>query len=629
MLLDDINKTGDVRFVPEDQLDTLAEEIRSFLITHLSKTGGHLASNLGVVELTIALHRVLNFPEDKLFWDVGHQCYTHKILTGRKDGFERLRQKGGISGFPKTSESETDVFETGHASNAVSAALGMVNARLLSGGEETVVVVLGDGALSGGEAYEALNNAAKLNTNFIIILNDNNMSISKPVGGVSRYLDGVRTAQRYLDLKADIYESLNKGDRRKKVITGIRRAKNSFKQLFVPGMFFENIGITYLGPVDGHDIGALTRMISEAKKVPKAVVLHVQSSKGKGYPPAENHPARFHGTDPFHIENGVPLKRKKPAYQDIFSTVMCKLGERDEKICAITAAMAEGTGLKRFRNRFPDRFFDVGIAEQHAVTFAAGLALGGYKPVFAVYSTFLQRAYDQVMEDVCLQNLPVVFAIDRAGIVGADGETHQGMFDLSYLSTIPRLQLLAPKNKWELSDMMKYAVNANAPVAVRYPRGEAYDGLSDFRAVVEYGKAEVLYEESDILLLAVGSMVKTAEQVRLALKEKGFSCSLTNARFVKPLDGDYLRKAAQTHRLIVTMEENVKAGGFGEQAEVFVREQLGFTGAAFQIFALPDRFLPHGNPEELKKDSGLDAESITEKVIRAYRALSPGGNERP
>ncbi|MBQ6733856.1 MAG: 1-deoxy-D-xylulose-5-phosphate synthase [Lachnospiraceae bacterium] len=627
MLLDKINNTGDIRNIPEEELDALAEEIRSFLITHLSKTGGHLASNLGVVELTIALHRVLDFPADKLLWDVGHQCYTHKILTGRKDGFDRLRQKGGISGFPKKSESETDVFETGHASNAASAALGMVNARLLSGGSETIVVVLGDGALSGGEAYEALNNAAKLNTNFIIILNDNNMSISKPVGGVSRYLDGIRTAQRYLDLKADIYESLNRGDRRKKVITGIRRAKNSFKQLFVPGMFFENIGITYLGPVDGHDIGALTRMISEAKKVPKAVVLHVQTGKGKGYPPAEHHPARFHGPDPYHIENGVPLRRKKPAYQDIFSTVMCKLGERDEKICAITAAMAEGTGLKRFRNRFPDRFFDVGIAEQHAVTFAAGLAIGGYKPVLAVYSTFLQRAYDQVMEDVCLQNLSVVFAIDRAGIVGADGETHQGIFDLSYLTTIPGLQVLAPKNKWELSDMMKYAVAAGRPVAVRYPRGEAYDGLAEFRAPVVYGKAETLFEESGIFLLAVGSMVRTAEKVRASLKAKGLSCSLCNARFVKPFDTEVLQKAAESHRLIVTMEENVKTGGFGEQVAAYLKERSDHAPAV-KIIALPDRFLPHGSPDELKLDTLLDAESITKAVTDAWETL-PGSGGAP
>ena len=592
----------------------LAQEIRSFLVEHLSVTGGHLGSNLGAVELTIALHRTLDLPEDKIIWDVGHQSYTHKILTGRGGGFDKLRQTGGLSGFPKKSESDTDVFETGHASNSISAGLGLVMARELAGENYTVVTVIGDGALSGGEAYEAINNASKLESNYIIILNDNNMSISEPTGGISRYLNSIRTMPGYLDLRDNVYNSLA-GRRHNRMIEHVRRAKNSVKQLFVPGMFFEQLDATYLGPVDGHDISALTRALKAAGRVRKAVVVHVVTKKGKGYPPAENHPARFHGTDPYHIENGVPIKRKKAAYQDIFSTVMIKLAERDEKVVAITAAMAEGTGLKRFRNIYPDRFFDVGIAEAHAVTFAAGLALGGYKPVVAVYSTFLQRAYDQVMQDVCMQHLPVVFAIDRAGIVGADGETHQGMFDLSYLTTIPNLTVLAPKNKWELSDMMKYAVALGKPCAIRYPRGEAWDGLEAFRAPVETGKAEEIFPDGDILLLAVGSMVKTAVQVRSLLAEKGISCALTNARFIKPFDRTYLKRAGKRFRMIVTMEENILAGGFGEQVLRFLSEE-GLPARVLNL-GLPDRFIEHGKPDDLLKKCGLDAASVAARIADA------------
>ena len=617
MWLEQIEKNGDVRHIPEDELDALAKEIRSFLVSHISVTGGHLASNLGAVELTIALHRALDLPKDKIIWDVGHQCYTHKILTGRKDGFELLRKSGGLSGFPKKNESETDIFETGHASNSISAGLGLAQARDLSGEDYTVCCVIGDGALSGGEAFEALNNAAKLNTNLLIILNDNNMSISAPVGGMSRYLNGIRTMPGYLDLRDNVYESLN-SKRKSRMIEGIRRAKNSVKQLFVPGMMFENLGITYLGPVDGHNIRALARGISEARKVRKAVVLHVFTKKGKGYEPAEKHPSRFHGTDPFHIENGVPKGRKRAAYQDVFSTVMVKLAQRDEKICAITAAMAEGTGLKRFRNKYPERFFDVGIAEQHAVTFAAGLALGGYKPVFAVYSTFLQRAYDQVMEDVCLQNLPVVFAIDRAGLVGADGETHQGIFDLSYLATIPNLVICAPKNKWELSDMLKYAVDLGSPCAIRYPRGEAYAGLTDLRKEIETGKCEVLYEGEEILLFAVGSMVQCAREVREMLIARGRKATLVNARFVKPFDQDYLREAAATHDLIVTMEENVANGGFGERVRAFLDEEK--IGMQCLSVALPDRFVAHGAPDALKEALGIDPASVFRRIVE----VSPG-----
>ena len=433
MLLEKIEQTNDIKQIAESDYGVLAQEIREFLIQSISETGGHLGSNLGAVELTMALHLFLNLPEDKIIWDVGHQSYTHKILTGRRDGFANLRKFGGMSGFPKRKESECDCFDTGHSSTSISAGLGMVKARDIKGEKNTIVSVIGDGSLTGGMAYEALNNASRLETNFIIILNDNNMSISENVGGVSKYLNNIRTADMYLDLKEGVYNSLHgKSKYGDKVVSQIRRAKSSFKHLVVPGMFFEDMGITYLGPVDGHNISSMVRLLGEARKIRGAVLLHVITQKGKGYVPAERHPARFHGAEPFDIETGIPSKpQSKANYTDIFSTVMCKLGQRQENVVAITAAMPDGTGLKRFRNMYPERFFDVGIAEEHAVTFAAGLAAGGLRPIVAIYSSFLQRAYDQILHDVCLQNLPVIFAIDRAGLVGSDGETHQGIFDLS------------------------------------------------------------------------------------------------------------------------------------------------------------------------------------------------------
>jgi 1-deoxy-D-xylulose-5-phosphate synthase len=616
MLLDQINKTGDIKDIPKSKYPELAQEIRQFLIEKLSVTGGHLASNLGTVELTMALHVALDLPEDKIIWDVGHQCYTHKLLTGRKDQFDHLRQFGGMSGFPKRSESDTDCFDTGHSSTSISAGLGMVKARDLKGEDYTVVSVIGDGSLTGGLAYEALNNAAKLETNYIIILNDNEMSISESVGGMRRYLDSVRTAEGYLNLKWDVYEQLRNSN--PKMVDSIRRAKNSFKQLFIPGMVFENLGITYLGPVDGHDTQALVRTIKEAKKVKKAVMIHVMTKKGKGFEPAERHPARFHGTEPFLIENGLPRNPRTTAnYQDIFSTVMCKLGARDDKVVAITAAMADGTGLKRFRNMYPDRFVDAGIAEEHAVTFAAGMATGGYKPVFAVYSSFLQRAYDQILEDVCLQNLPVVFAIDRAGLVGSDGETHQGIFDLSYMSTMPNMHIMAPKNKWELSDMLKFAVDFDGPITVRYPRGNAYSGLQEFRAPIVMGKCEPIYEEKDVCLLAVGSMVKIAEKTREILKENGVKCSLVNARFVKPIDTDYIHAASKTHKLFVTMEENVATGGYGEKVRKYIDENR--IDASVLSIAIPDKFVTHGSVDQLYKELSMDPESVANRVLEEIR----------
>lgn len=613
MLLDRIEKENDIKQIAKEDYDALAQEIREFLIEKISETGGHLGSNLGAVELTMALHLALTLPEDKIIWDVGHQSYTHKLLTGRRDGFATLRKYHGMSGFPKRKESECDCFDTGHSSTSVSAGLGMVKARDLRGEKNTIVSVIGDGSLTGGMAYEALNNASQLETNYIIVLNDNNMSISENVGGISTYLNNVRTATGYLDLKEGVYKALKGTSRGESVIAKIRRLKNGVKQLVIPGMFFEEMGITYLGPVDGHDVNALIRVIGEAKRVKGAVLVHVVTEKGKGYAPAQRHPARFHGAEPFEIESGLPKNpRNTSNYTDVFSTVMCKLGQREENVVAITAAMPDGTGLKRFRNMYPDRFFDVGIAEEHAVTFAAGLAAGGMRPVVAIYSSFLQRAYDQILHDVCLQNLPVVFAIDRAGLVGADGETHQGIFDLSYLSSIPGMTVMAPKNKWELSDMMKFAVHFDGPIAVRYPRGEAYAGLSEYRAPVVYGESEWIYEESEVALLAVGSMVKTAEQVRDRLKAAGHACSLVNVRFVKPADEKMIRRAAAGHRLIVTMEENVASGGYGDR----VRACLADAESSTRLYTvtLPDAYVEHGNTELLKRELSLDADSIFEKI---------------
>ena len=620
MLLDSIQKANDIKKIKEKDLDSLAAEIRQFLIEKISVSGGHLGSNLGAVELTMALHLSLDLPTDKIVWDVGHQSYTHKILTGRREGFETLRKFGGMSGFPKRKESDCDSFDTGHSSTSISAGLGLAQARDLLGERHTVVSVIGDGSLTGGMAYEALNNAAHLDTNFIVILNDNNMSISENVGGVSTYLNSIRTDAKYLDLKDSIYYRLLEMPKYgQAIVKKIQNAKNGIKQLMIPGMFFEDMGIKYLGPVDGHDIKALRRVITEAKRVKGAVIIHVITQKGRGYTPAERHPARFHGAEPFDIETGIPKNpHTKANYTDVFATVMNKMAEKNDKLGAITAAMPDGTGLKRFRNRYPERFFDVGIAEEHAVTFAAGLAAGGLRPVVAIYSSFLQRAYDQILHDVCIQNLPVTFAIDRAGLVGSDGETHQGIFDFSFLSSIPNMHIMAPKNKWELADMMKYAVSFEGPIAIRYPRGEAYDGLEEYRQPIAYGKAEWIYQEKEIALVAVGSMVKTAEQVRLRLKEEGYAdCSLLNARFVKPIDEETILDAAGTHSLLVTMEENVLSGGFSEKV-IDLMEANGNPAEVLPI-TLPDEYVEHGNVELLKKEVGIDTESIVRKILATLK----------
>ena len=615
MVLDKIKKANDIKKLSPQEVDILRDEIREFLIDSISVTGGHLASNLGVVELTMALHLSLDLPTDKIVWDVGHQSYTHKILTGRKDGFASLRKFGGMSGFPKTDESDCDCFNTGHSSTSISAGLGLAMARQITGDDYHVVSVIGDGALTGGMAYEALNNASSIESNFIIVLNDNNMSISENVGGVSHYLSGFRTADAYRDLKNNVMNSLNQipvyGER---MVKRIRNTKSSIKQLFIPGMFFEEMGIIYLGPVDGSDIGEMCRIFEEAKRVDGPVLVHVITKKGAGYLPAEKFPARFHGAEPFDIATGLPKnKRTKANYTDVFSTVMVKAGERNEKLVAITAAMADGTGLRRYRRCYPKRFFDVGIAEGHAVTFAAGLAKAGLIPVFAVYSSFLQRGFDQIIHDVCIQNLHVIFAIDRAGLGGSDGETHQGIFDISYLSQIPNMTVLAPKNKWELSDMIKFAIDFDGPIAIRYPRGLAYDGLKEYRSPIRFAKSETIFKGTDVAILALGSMVKTAETVCGILKEHGITATLINARFAKPFDGEVIKSLTAYHHTIVTMEENVKSAGFGEH----VAEYLEDNGIDLKLIniSIPDAYVEHGNVDKLKEMLKIDALSVADRII--------------
>lgn len=617
MLLEKIRKENDIKKISPEQFPQLAEEIRKFLLEKVSRTGGHLASNLGSVELTMALHYVFHLPEDKIIWDVGHQSYTHKILTGRQSGFESLRMFGGMSGFPKRSETSCDAYDTGHSSTSISAGVGYVCARDIKGEDYHVVSVIGDGALTGGMAYEALNNAAHLKGNFIIVLNDNEMSISENVGGISSYLSTLRTTESYNGLKMGVRNSLNKipgiGPA---TVQKIHKTKDSIKRLMIPGMFFEDMGVTYLGPVDGHDCSRMIQVFQEAKKVAGPVLVHVKTEKGRGYEPAMRHPARFHGTSAFDVESGIPLNNSgKANYTDIFSTVMRKFGDREKNVVAVTAAMPDGTGLKRFRNMFPERFFDVGIAEEHAVTFAAGLALGGLIPVVAVYSSFLQRAVDQIIEDVCLQNLHVIFAVDRAGIVGSDGETHQGCFDLTYLSMIPNMTVMAPKNKWELSDMMKFAVKYDGPIAIRYPRGEAYDGLEEYRAPIVKGRSEIIYEGRKTAILAVGNMVKTAQQVCDMLKEDGEKPTMVNARFVKPIDEKMLDCLAKKHDVLVTMEENVAGGGFGSYVTEYI--QKNHPQMKVLTVALPDCFVEHGSPEKLKEKLGIDAASVYKRIKEA------------
>ncbi|MCD8379062.1 MAG: 1-deoxy-D-xylulose-5-phosphate synthase [Lachnospiraceae bacterium] len=616
MVLADITKENDIKKLPPSEYESMAAEIRQFLLEHVSKTGGHLASNLGAVELTMALHLSLDLPKDKIIWDVGHQSYTHKILTGRAKEFDTLRQFHGLSGFPKRKESDCDCFDTGHSSTSISAAVGMAKARDLRGSDETIVAVIGDGSMTGGMAYEALNNAARLKSNLIIILNDNDMSISENVGGLHKYLDMVRTGDTYLNIKDKVTSTLLQiPDKGEEMVDGIRRVKNGIKHMILPGSWFEELGITYLGPGDGHDIPVMLRFMEEARKAKGAVVIHVLTQKGRGYEPAEKNPSRFHGPGPFDIATGKSLDQKTyPAYTDVFSGAVCKLGELNPKVVAITAAMADGTGLNRFQKRFPKRFFDVGIAEQHAVTFAAGLAVGGYHPVVAIYSSFLQRAYDQILHDVCIQNLPVVFAVDRAGIVGSDGETHQGVFDYSYLSSLPNMHILAPKNDWELAMMMKFSVEQDGPVAVRYPRGRACQDFQEFTEPIIMGKCEVLHQGSRVVIFAVGSMVEEAMGVRSLLLEKGLDITVVNGRFIKPIDERAILVQAACHDLLVTMEDNVLTGGYGAAVGACLMEN-GVSIPVYRV-GVPDQFIEHGSIPELKRMLRIDAESVAQEILR-------------
>lgn len=617
-VLDKINKPNDIKRLSKTEYPILAQEIRDFILEHVSLTGGHLASNLGTVELTMALHLVLDFPVDKLIWDVGHQAYTHKILTGRKEEFEHLREFGGMSGFPKQMESPCDCFDTGHSSTSISAALGYAEAKEIMGTDESVVAVIGDGALSGGLAYEALNNMARLKSSMVVVLNDNEMSISENVGGMSHYLNKIRTGQKYNDFKAGVEKSILRiplaGH---DLAVSVKRSKDSIKHLLVPGMFFEDMGITYIGPIDGHNIQQMVESLVSAIELERPVVVHVKTVKGKGYRFAEKHPCYFHGVGPFDLETGkVKEKKEKPAYTDIFARKILNMADQNQKIVAITAAMAEGTGLKRFRERYPERFFDVGIAEQHAVTFAAGLAAAGMKPVVAVYSSFLQRAYDQILHDVCIQNLPVVFAIDRSGLVGADGSTHQGIFDISYLSEIPNMTIVSPKNRYELEEAMDFALEWQGPIAIRYPRGTAYEGYQDIQTPMVYGKSEVLVEGKDIAILAVGNMLEEAEKACAILKEHGINPTLVNVRFIKPFDTNLLDSLCESHGMICTMEENVYSGGYGQAVGAYLKEKN--AKVEFLPVAIVDQFVEHGSIQELRKLLNIDGASVAEKIIRHW-----------
>ncbi len=621
-MLEQIKKANDIKKINKRYHETLAKEIREFLIESISQTGGHLASNLGVVELTMALHLSFELPKDKIIWDVGHQAYTHKLLTGRKEQFNTLRNYKGLSGFPKTSESDCDVFNTGHSSTAISAGLGMARARDFKNEDAHVVSVIGDGSLTGGMAYEALNNAGDLNTNFIIVLNDNRMSISENVGGMNNFLRNLRTSRYYKDLKTNVSSGLQKvpvvGQ---PVENAISSFKSSVKQLFVHDMFFEEMGITYLGPVNGHNIEQLRRVFYDAKKVKGAVVVHVITKKGRGYSLAEKNPAKYHGIEPFDIETGeridqnqAALALNKKTYTEVFGETMCKMAKKHPDVVAITAAMKEGTGLHDFAERFPKRFFDVGIAEEHAVTFAAGLAANKIRPVVAIYSSFLQRAYDQILHDVCLQKLPVIFAIDRAGLVGADGETHQGIFDISFLSTIPHITIMAPSSGRELEKAFEFAYALEKPVAIRYPRSCTTYDIEEICPGFEYGKAVMVKEaQGKILLMGLGSMVQRSLKIADILEESGITADVANLRFAKPFDEEFICAASKKYEQIYILEENVVHGSLGEKIAVLLLQEH-FKGL-FHAFTLPDDYIEQGTKHELLVQLGLTSSQIAKSIL--------------
>lgn len=621
-MLEKINQVNDIKNLKPEEYSLLANEIRCFLLEHISKNGGHLGSNLGAVELTMALHLALDLPKDKIVFDVGHQSYTHKILTGRKEGFKNLRQFGGGSGFPRPNEDETDVVIGGHSSTSISSALGLAMAREIKGTDETIVAVIGDGALSGGMAYEALNNVGRLKKNFIIILNDNNMSISENVGNMSRYLNQLRVRHSYQELKGNVKKAIMSIPKIGPYITEkVKRYKNGIKQMVIPGMWFEEMGLTYIGPIDGHNIELMKETILSAKEIDGPILIHVITKKGCGYLPAERYPERFHGVSPFELETGKAKKKKEKAdYTDVFANRLVKLGKTHENLVAVCAAMPSGTGLNRFQAEYPERFFDVGIAEEHAVTFSAGLATAGMKPVVAVYSTFLQRAYDQIIHDICIQKLPVVLAVDRSGIVGADGETHQGIFDTSYLTSIPNMAVMAPKNRYELSQMLDFAIDYDGPIALKYPRGTAYTGLKEYQAPIVLGKSEeIAIGDGSVAIFAVGSMVEEAVKSVELLKEEGMIASLINVRFVSPIDEECIIKQAKAHRLIVTMEETVEQGSFGQKmATLLMKEGIQ---REFLNFAIKDEFVPHGASPILKQQLGLDGASMAKEIAKRKNAM--------
>lgn len=616
-LLNQINAPADLKQLPQSDLPKLAAEIRQLIIKTCAKNGGHIAPSLGVVELTIALHKVFNSPEDKLIWDVGHQAYAHKIICGRRDSFCTLRTLDGISGFPKRCESEHDVWEVGHSSTSLSAATGYAVARDLAGKTNKVVAVIGDGSMTGGIAFEGLNHAGHLNRDLVVVLNDNEMSIAENVGAVSGFLSRTSSSEFIHKFKRETEQLIKqaKSDMGQGAIRLARKIENSFKGLFTPAMLFQAFGFEYIGPIDGHDLPLLLETMERVKKLDNAVLIHVVTTKGKGYKPAEQNPALFHGVGPFEIETGKVLKGKGGAasYTAIFGNTLARLAEEDERVVAITAAMPDGTGLTNFAKLYPERFFDVGIAEQHGATFAAGLACEGKKPVFAVYSTFLQRAYDQVLHDVCIQNLPVVFALDRGGVVGNDGPTHHGVFDLSYLRHIPNMTLMAPKDENELQHMLKTAIMHDGPVALRYPRGNGYGvPLDQDLKSLPVGKAELLSEGADGVLVALGSMVYPAMEAAADLASEGLELSVVNARFVKPLDAELLLQLAKRFGRLVTLEENALQGGFGTAVLELLEEQ----GVQAQVLRIgyPDQYIEQGEQHELRAMHGLDKDGIARKV---------------
>lgn len=618
-MLEYIEQPSDVKEKSVGELEILAQEIRDFLLEKVSRTGGHLASSLGVVELTLALLKVLDLPEDKIIWDVGHQAYPYKLLTGRREGFDHLREKGYMSGFPKRRESVYDSFDTGHSSTSISAGIGMAKARDLQGQDNKIVAVIGDGSLSSGMAYEALNNLSELKSQMIVIVNDNNMSISESKGGFSNHLTKIRLNSGYNNLKYGLKGSLAK-------MSGVgmgvdlllSKAKKGVKDLILPRNLFEDFEVTYVGPVDGHNLGVLIEVLGRAVKLNRPIVIHVKTEKGRGYEPAIKNPSQFHGVEPFELATGKPLKEKKSSsYTDVFAKAMCELGEEHPELVAVSAAMKDGTGLSKFAKKYPDRFFDVGIAEEHAVTFAAGMAVGGLRPVVAIYSSFLQRAYDQIVHDVCLQNLPVIFAVDRAGLVGKDGPTHHGAFDLSYLSNIPGMTVIAPKNKYDLKAAFCYAVEQSGPVAIRYPRGAAWKGLKNIQEPFVTGKSEILSEGKEVAILAVGSMVETADLAMEQLRERGVEPTLVNVRFVKPMDKELIVRLALHHRLVVTLEENVITGGFGQQVSGLLAEQQ--IDCDCLNIALPDDFVEHGTVAQLHESLGMDYVSVAERILHRLK----------